>query len=184
MEQIYTYARIMITSVMAELRANNGYSEKETSFVVKDVKKEGPIIIEVHQKIKLLIETVIHTKTAIEGIINFENKTDDIVRAIVFAQGADSYFFARMLHTALIKLNTGTVDIISINCNLIQSYARLAILRKMRSEIFSTSINAYYNRKEKTYNVKVPINGSFLTFTGQNTDKLCLFIGKQVRNCE
>jgi hypothetical protein len=186
MQKIYTYARNMIYSIMAELSTEHGFSEKETICKASPFESPSdPVIFEIHQKIKDLMETIAETQTAQEGMINFEKKSSFIHKAIVCANGVESYFFARMLYTAMAKLRSGIVNTKNLNCKLIERYAIQAIIRKTDQRNLENEmgliIKAYFCNNEKCYKVDIPFFGSNMTFSDANTDRLCRLIGQQIR---
>jgi hypothetical protein len=186
MQKIYTYARNMIYAITAELSIKHDFLEKET------VCKAGlfdspndPVVFEIHQKIKELLETISDTPTAKEGTIDFEKKNDSIFKATVRAGGVESYFFARMLYTAMAKLRSGIVNTENLNCKLIETYAMQAIASKTNqgnpNNEMGLIIKANFRSDKQCYEVDIPFFGSSMTFSDTNTDRLCRLIGQQIR---
>ena len=173
--KIYTYARELINAVMNELLINQSFTAKEIGWKTTKVGLTM-VVFEINQKIKELIEQELESQ---QECISFNLKNDSTWEAVVSCNGAESYFFARMLYIALARMTSGTVDIKSTNLSIIEQYATKAAIK---ARLSSFGFIAKANYRHGKYEITVPVNGIQITFADANPDILCKCIGSQLRD--
>ncbi|MEI7891424.1 MAG: hypothetical protein WCI36_05690 [bacterium] len=165
---------------MSEFLNNHEFTPKQVHWKTKEVELQL-VTFEVHESIKDLFHFEAEKQQPIETEISMEMKDKHIWEITISDGGTESYFFARMLFTALSRLKSGTVDLETLNCKLIEQYATSAAIRAKISAL-GFNARAKYDDKKEMYSVTLPVNSMVMTFANQNIDLLCKCIGLQLRD--
>jgi hypothetical protein len=173
----------MINAIMSELRINYHFTEKETLWSTIDVQSKL-VIFKIHTRIKELIENEIpfHKNLNHKGM-TFEENGNSLWHVTVMANGAESYYFARMLYSALARITSGIVDIENLNCEIIKHYTVRAVAKNKMSNPLGFIINPKL-KSDGMYEVQAPMSGIFMKFSQEDPDILCKGIGLQLRKAE
>lgn len=184
MQKIYTNARNLILAIMAELSANHEFAVAETAWKATKVEEEL-VVFEIHERIKELLEKVFLATRAQHGepgVMEFANKQGSIWEVTVMANGAESYFFARMLFAVLMITHGRLINMTELNCAVIERHAISAATRLINvTEGFMPKTT--YSHRKKKYSITITVDGIVLTASNENPDMLCVWIGKQLRGC-
>lgn len=175
--KIFTSARILIMSIMAELSTKHGFSNQETSWKTLVV-EEKLVVFEIHERIMNLLKKEAAILRVKKSKLSFCEKTNGFWEVTVTADEAESYFFSRLLFMALARIQSGTVNARSINLAIIERHTVQASM-KIIGDVMGFVPKANFSAGQ--YRISVPIAGMTIEFHHKDIDILCKQIGLQLR---